>query len=108
VSRNQGQVRYVEVERDSSSSGLSLTEVELIGILAGIGIAGFVGYLLYQKAYETANAAAQAVQDALNSVKEAIPSIPSVSDMLPTSPGTNVPFTPPEEPPDLDTPSGYP
>ncbi len=112
MARRRNPVRYVEVDRshDSGSSDFT-TGLEEDAVLIGVSVLLVVGlgYLLYQKSQDAANAvvqgainAKQAASDALTqAIQNALPSLPS-------TPGSGVPYTPPEGGPDPNTEPGYP
>jgi hypothetical protein len=107
VRRNPEHVRYVEVDRgDDFTAGLE-TDAVLIGLT--LVIVGGLGYLLYTKSQDAANALVQAVMNAGQSGSTALGSATqAVQNALPTTPGSGVPYTPPEGGVDLDTQGGYP
>jgi hypothetical protein len=105
VRRNPERVRYVEVERDSTAS------LEEDAVLIGVSVLIVVGlgYLLYQKSQEAANAVVEAIVGANQSAQQSLGNaLSQAANALPTPPGAGVPYTPPEGGLDPDTYGGYP
>lgn len=83
--------------RNQSAAAIVESDVALVAL--GVIVVGGLAWLLYDKASEAATAAVAAVQEGWKS-------LPS----LPNTPGSGVLFTPNDDndPPNLDTPAGYP
>jgi hypothetical protein len=96
-------VRYASnIAYAPNQSATAMVESDLVLFAIGAAVVGILGYLIYQKVSDTAATIAQ-------SAGQAYENLPSLGDVLPSGPGTNVPYSGPSTGElDPDTYGGYP